>query len=88
MYYLFLGKSSPFPLQHLEVVIVPPTPPDAVGQTEYYSWDSMLGAKKITSSDITRAIVRRNFANGTTFDMYEHDISSDNLTTSGASNLI
>ena len=47
----------------------------------------MLGAKKITSSDITRAVVRRNFANGTTFDMYEHDISSDNTTTSGASNL-
>ena len=45
----------------------------------------MLGAKKITSSDITRAVVRRNFANGTTFDMYEHDISSDNTTTSGAS---
>ena len=47
----------------------------------------MLGAKKITSSDITRAVVRRNFANGTTFDMYEHNISSDNTTTSGASNL-
>ena len=88
VYYLFLGKSSPFSSATSGGSdSAPPTPADAVGQTEYYSWDSMLGAKKIASSDITRAVVRRNFANGTTFDMYEHDISSDNTTTSGASNL-
>ena len=88
VYYLFLGKSSPFSSATSGGSdSSPPTPADAVGQTEYYSWDSMLGAKKITSSDITRAVVRRNFANGTTFDMYEHNISSDNTTTSGASNL-
>ena len=88
VYYLFLGKSSPFSSATSGGSdSSPPTPADAVGQTEYYSWDSMLGAKKIASSDVTRAVVRRNFANGTTFDMYEHDISSDNTTTSGASNL-
>ena len=70
VYYLFLGKSSPFSSATSGGSdSSPPTPPDAVGQTEYYSWDSMLGAKKITSSDITRAVVRRNFANGTTFDI-------------------
>ena len=47
----------------------------------------MIAAKKITSSDIVRVIPRRNWANSTTFDMYEHDISSSNTTTSGASNL-
>ena len=88
VYYLFLGKSSPFSSATSGGSdSSPPTPADAVGQTEYYSWDSMLGAKKISSSDITRAVVRRNFANGSTFDMYEHNISSDNTTTSGASNL-
>ena len=44
-------------------------------------------AKKVASTDITFAIPRRNFADGTTYDMYEHNISSSNTTTSGASNL-
>ena len=87
-YYLFLGKSSPFSSATSGGSdSSPPTPADAVGQIEYYSWDSMLGAKNISSSDITRTVVRRNWANGTTYDMYEHNISSDNTTTSGASNL-
>ena len=88
VYYLFLGKSSPFTTATSGGSdSSPPSPADSVEDTEYYSWDSMLGAKKITSSDITRAIVRRNFSNGTTYDMYEHNVSSDNTTTSGASNI-
>ena len=43
--------------------------------------------KKITSSDIQFAIPRRNWSNGTVFDMYKHNISSSNTATSGASNL-
>ena len=43
--------------------------------------------KKITSSDIKFAIPRRNWVNGTVYDMYKHNISSSNTTTSGASNL-
>ena len=47
VYYLFLGKSSPFSSATSGGSdSSPPTPADAVGQTEYYSWDSMLGAKK------------------------------------------
>ena len=46
-----------------------------------------VNAKKVASTDITFAIPRRNFADGTTYDMYEHNISSSNTTTSGASNL-
>ena len=53
-YYLFIGKSTAFTASTTTGNdSSPPTPADAVGQTEYYSWDSMLGAKKITSSDIT-----------------------------------
>ena len=47
----------------------------------------MLGAKKITSSDVKRSIVRRNWSNGTVFDMYRHDYTSSNTATSGASDL-
>ena len=47
----------------------------------------MLAAKNITSSDISFAIPRRNWSNGSTFDMYEHNITASNQTTSSASNL-
>ena len=87
-YYLFIGKSSPFTgTTTTGSDSSPPTPADAVGETEFYAWDSMLAAKKLTSSDVTRAIVRRNWVNGTTYDMYKHNISSSNTSTSGASNL-
>jgi hypothetical protein len=87
-YYLFIGKSSPFTSTTTTGSdSSPPTPADAVGETEFYAWDSMLAAKKLASSDVTRAIVRRNWSNGTTYDMYDHNVSSSNTTTSGASNL-
>jgi hypothetical protein len=87
-YYLFVGKSTPFTSATTSGSDgSPPLPSDSPADTEYYAWDSMLGAKKITSSDITFVIPRRNWANGTTYDMYEHNISASNTTTSGASNL-
>ena len=86
-YYLFLGKATPFTSGTTSGSdSSPPTPKDGE-QDETRAWDSMLAAKKITSSDISFAIPRRNWATGTTFDMYEHNISSSNTTTSGASNL-
>jgi len=33
----------------------------------------MLAAKKITSTDVTFAVPRRNWATGTTYDIYRHD---------------
>ena len=45
----------------------------------------MLAAKKITSSDIQFALPRRHWTNGTTHDMYKHNISSSNTATSCAS---
>ena len=87
-YYLFIGKATPFTSTTTTGSdSSPPTPADAVGETEFYAWDSMLAAKKLASSDVTRAIVRRNWSNGTTYDMYDHNVSSSNTTTSGASNL-
>ena len=86
-YYLFIGKSSPFTTTTSGGSDnAPPTPQDDI-TTEFYKWDSMLAAKLISSSDVSYVIPRRNWANNTTYDMYEHDISSSNTTTSGASNL-
>ncbi len=86
-YYLFIGKPTPYSSTTSGGTdSSPPTPADDV-TTEFYSWDSMIAAKKIASTDITYAIPRRDWASGTVYDMYEHNISSDNTTTSSASNL-
>jgi hypothetical protein len=86
-YYLFLGKATPFTSGTTTGSdSSPPTPQDGE-QDETRSWDAMLAAKKIASTDITYAIPRRNWVNGTTYDMYEHNISSANTSTSGASNI-
>ena len=86
-YYLFIGKSSPYSTSTTGGNDnAPPTPKDDI-TTEFYKWDAMLAAKLISASDVSFVVPRRNWANNTTYDMYEHDISSANTTTSGASNL-
>ena len=86
-YYLFLGKSTPFTSATSGGNdSSPPTPNDG-SKSEHFAWDSMLGAKLISSSDISFSIPRRNWANGTIYDMYRHDYSASNTSTSGASNL-
>jgi len=86
-YYLFIGKSTPFTTSTTGGDDTsPPVPIDDV-TTEHYKWDSMLAAKLISSSDVSFALPRRNWANSTTYDMYEHDISGSNTTTSSATNL-
>ena len=86
-YYLFLGKASGFTASTSGGSdSSPPTPSDSPKE-EYFSWDSMLGAKKIASTDVAYAIPRRNWANSTVYDMYRHDYSASNTSTSGSSNL-
>ena len=87
VYYLFLGKATPFTTGTTGGSdSSPSTPSDSVSR-EFYNWDSMLGAKKVLSTDIAYAIPRRNWSNSTVFDMYKDNISSSNTATSGASNL-
>ena len=86
-YYLFIGKTSPFTTGTTGGSdTTPPTPVDTV-TLDNYKWDSMIAAKRIGTTDVTYVIPRRNYAEGTTYDMYEHNISSSNTTTSGATNL-
>ena len=93
-YYLFIGRAhawaSDADVQGNTIAegtdASPPTPNDDVS-SEFYNWDDMLGAKIIASTDVSRCIPRRNWTTGTTYDMYEHNISSSNATASGATNL-
>jgi hypothetical protein len=86
-FYLFIGKSSPFSSATSGGSDQsPPTPVDDVTR-EFYNWDSMLGAKIISTSDVAFVIPRRDWANNTIYDMYEHDVSVSNPATSGATNL-
>jgi hypothetical protein len=50
----------------------PVTPADNIN-SQHFPFDDMLAAKKITSSDITFAIPRRNWTTGTVYDVYRHD---------------
>ena len=87
-YYLFVGKATAYTSSTTGGSdSTPPAPADAPGDTEFYAWDSMLAAKNVTSSDVSYAVPRRNWANGDTYDMYDDDISSSSTTTSGASNI-
>jgi len=93
-YYLFVGRSHAWATDsdgqgrsiNEGTDASPPTPNDDVS-SEFYNYDDMLGAKLITSSDVSHVIPRRNWTTGTTYDMYEHNISSSNTANSGATNL-
>ena len=86
-YYLFIGKSTSFTSGTSGGSDgAPPTPSDGVGE-EFYVWDDMIAAKKIGSAYITYALPRRNWANGTIYDQYHHNVSSSNVATSGATNI-
>jgi hypothetical protein len=50
----------------------PDTPYDTVGD-EYYNWDDMLALKRIQSTDVSLAVVRRNWVSGKFYDIYRHD---------------
>ena len=50
----------------------PVTPADNTN-AQHFPFDDMLAAKKITSSDVTFAIPRRNWTTGTVYDIYRHD---------------
>ena len=93
-YYLFIGRSHAWATdvdaQGITVVegtdASPPTPNDDV-VSEFYAYDDMIGAKIIAAADVSYCIPRRDWTTGTTYDMYEHNISSSNTANSGATNL-
>ena len=80
-YYLAIGRPQAFADNQAfndGTDASPPTPVDSVGSVEYYAYDDFLSAKKITSSDVSLVIPRRNWTTGTTYDYYRHDYGDIN----------
>ena len=80
IYYLAIGRPQAFATstggdsrtQYEGTDVSPLTPVDSVSD-EFYFFDDIIAAKRITSSDVSRAIPRRNWTTGTTYDIYRHD---------------
>jgi hypothetical protein len=94
-YYLGIGRPQPFVDNQAfndGTDAAPPTPNDDIG-SELYAYDDMLSAKKISSSDVSIVIPRRNWTSGTVYDYYRHDYGNIDSTgstitaDSGATNL-
>ena len=80
-YYLAIGRPQAFADNQAfndGTDSAPPTPVDSVGSVEYYAYDDFLSAKKITSSDVSLVIPRRNWETGTVYDYYRHDYGDIN----------
>ena len=60
----------------------PLTPVDSIGE-EFYTFDDLLAAKRVTSSDVSICIPRRNWTTSTVYDYYRHDYG--NRVTGGTS---
>ena len=80
VYYLGIGRAQNFGTitrpdartDYEGTETAPSTPGDSV-LNEFKKFDDLLAAKKITGSDISFCIPRRNWTTGTTYDIYRHD---------------
>src|SRR5210317_1447236 len=93
VYYLAMGRSYGFgtstrPDGRTEAEgsdTAAPTPIDSI-QEEFYSFDDFLAAKRVTSSDVSIVIPRRNWTTGTIYDYYRHDYG--NFVTGSTSSVV
>jgi len=69
--YLFIGKVTGWSDD-----ASPPSPTDSVANTHYENWRDMIAAKKITSSDVSHAIPRKNWTNNTNYFAYTDNTST------------
>ena len=80
VYYMGIGRSQAWTTstrgdsrtQYEGTDASPLTPIDSVSQ-EFHTFDDLLAAKRVTSSDVSVVIPRRNWATGTVYDYYRHD---------------
>jgi len=80
VYYLGIGRPQAFTTQtrgdsrteYQGSDSAPPTPIDS-NYEEFNTFNELLAAKKVTSTDSSIVIPRRNWATGTTYDYYRHD---------------
>ena len=69
--YLFIGKVTGWSNDSS-----PPTPTDAVANTHYENWRDMIAAKKITASDVSHVVPRKNWTNNTSYFAYTHNTAT------------
>ena len=69
--YLFIGKVTGWSDD-----ASPPTPTDSVANTHYENWRDMIAAKKITASDVSHVIPRKNWTNNTNYFAYTDNTST------------
>lgn len=65
--YMFIGRVRPWSDDNS-----PPTPVDAVANTEYGFWTDMLSAKQIGATDAAFAVARNDWATGVVYTEYTH----------------
>ena len=81
VYYLGIGRPQPFGTltradgrtDYEGTDAAPNTPSDNVAR-EFYTFDDLVAAKRVQSSDVSFVIPRRNWIAGTIYDTYLHDI--------------
>ena len=78
--FLFIGRP-----QAWDASDTTPTPSNSVGEM-IDAYKDMIAMKKIGSADVSHALVRRDWATGTTYDEYAHDYSASNLSPVTSSN--
>jgi len=85
-YYSFIGLPNATDIQS-DWDNNPPSPVDNF-DNENEIWETMIGLKKITSSDVRLVVPKIEWRSGNTFDMYRHDYNTSNTAkVSGATNL-
>lgn len=94
--YLFIGRPQPWidtagvdEKYENQVGVLetnPPLPEDNL--EEYYdTYEDMISVKKINRSDLSQVIRKYQWSSGTIYDMYRHDYSPLNPSSSGRTNL-
>ena len=80
VYYLGIGRPQPFGTvtrpdgrtDYEGTDSAPNTPSDSIGR-EFYTFDDLVAAKRVQSSDVAFVIPRRNWTAGVVYDTYSHD---------------
>ncbi len=81
VYYLGIGRPQPFGTatrpdgrtDYEGTDSLPNTPADSMAR-EFYTFDDLVAAKRVQTSDVSFVIPRRNWTAGIVYDTYSHDI--------------
>lgn len=80
-YYLFIGRSTPWPDGDSDV----PVPTDAPANTTFAYWNDVLALRRITDADLVHVIPRHDWQSATQYSMYDHRVDAAQLAANVAS---